>query len=224
MIKIVLITFSATIAAVALAAFLFLNSILGAFGLVSTSLGTFSNLQQSKQTLDLVKKRHKTKKANISKKFVKRTSKKVAASAVSAATVGTAMVVITVAGLEVIDYCNDKEELLNDGNILFRTGDSFDYYECMSEAKNDSSEIIASTREVAPQFVSMAWEDTKKISLDTWESTKVISKNTWAATVNSGLETWASTKDSSAKAWATTSSESEKLWGSLIEWAEEQSN
>ena len=74
-----------------------------------------------------VKIRHKLKRLKLSKKFIKRTSRKISVSAVSAATIGTAAVVVTIASLEIYDYCNDKKELLEDGNILFKSNEEFDY-------------------------------------------------------------------------------------------------
>lgn len=200
MIKIILITFSAAISVVVFVASMFLNSILGAFGLVSTSLDTFNNLHETKQIMDVVKKRHKTKKLNASKRFVKRTTQKVAASAASAIIPGIAVgtVMVTVIALEAVDYCNHKEELHNDGNILFGTDNSFDYDTCMNEAKNDASEIMTSAKKAVPELVSSTWNDTKNISIDTWEATK-----------GAGLN-----------AWSITSSKSEKIWSSLINWTE----
>ena len=141
MIKVILMSISATLLAVAFTASMFLNSILGVFGLASTSIQTLNNLQESKQIIDKVKKRHKVKKRNVSKRFTKRAGRRIAASAVSAATIGTAAVVVAVATIEVIDYCDDKEEIHNDENLLFKSDEKFDYDECLNEAEEDSRNI-----------------------------------------------------------------------------------
>jgi len=198
MIKVIIITISSTVAVGFLLASMFLNSILGVFGLVSTSMSTFNNLQESKRVMNLVKKRHNQKKLNMSKKFVKRSSKKVVSSAVSAATIGTAAVVVTVAGLEVVDYCEDKKELNEDENILFTMNNEFDYSACVNDAQNDSTEIIVSIKNEFPKVVDSAWESTKAISVDTWLAAKNTAENAWVSTsddANEALETlvgWAS--------------------------------
>ena len=76
MIKVILMSISATLLVVAFTASMFLNSILGVFGLASTSIDALSNLHENKQILDVVKTRHEKRKLNASKKFLKRTSKK----------------------------------------------------------------------------------------------------------------------------------------------------
>ncbi|MFV1985549.1 MAG: hypothetical protein ACC657_18515 [Thiohalomonadales bacterium] len=188
----------------------FLNSILGAFGLVSTTVDTLNNLKESKHILDIVKKRHKNKKLNISKKFTKRLSKKAAASAVSAATLGTGAVVITVAGLEVMDYCNELRELHEEDNILFKTKAKFYYTECLNEAKDDSQEIIVAIKEAVPIAIRKTWEETKSISRATWEKTKEIS-----------VKTWRSASTISKYTWDTSTRETNEAIESLLDWASE---
>ncbi len=195
MVKIILITFSATMMVVVLVATIFLNSILGIFGLVSTSVDSFNSLVEAKQTMSKVKKQHKVKKANLSKKFVKRTSKKITATAMGFVPgAGAVMAVSAVTALAVIEYCEDKEEINNEGNLLFGTDNSFDYTACMTEAKKDSLVMVESVKEDAPNVVSSAWELTKGIS----------------------NEAWSSVVNSSSGAWAETSTQSKKIWELLI--------
>lgn len=195
MIKVIFTTITATFIVIAFVTSMFLNSILGIFGLISTSLDSFNSLQESKQIMGEIKKRHKTKKLNASKKFVKRSSKKIASAAVTAATIGTAGVVIVVAGFEVYDYCEDKKELLADENILFKTNKEFDYSKCLNDAQKDSNEIIILVKEAVPEIVASAWEDTKDISNETWESTKKISADAWASTSDATSRWWESLND-----------------------------
>ncbi|WP_275098765.1 hypothetical protein [Sedimenticola hydrogenitrophicus] len=145
--------------------------------------------------MEKMKKRHKDKKLNLPKKFVKRSSKKIASSAVTAATIGTAGVVITVAGLEVYDYCEDRKELHEDENILFKTNSEFDYTQCLADAKNDSNEIIISVKKAVPEMVDSAWEDTKDISNEMWAFTKKISTETWSSATSAGGKLWQSLTD-----------------------------
>jgi len=190
MFKAIIITISSTLAvAVTLAGF-FMNSILGTFGFAVTSIEKLHQLKESKRILDVVKKRHNDKKLNISKRFIKRSGKKVATSAVSAATIGTAAVAITVAGMEMHDYCDDKRELHDEENLLFGKQEEFDYSKCLAEAKNDSSKIIASVKESLPKLVSDAWASTKNISKSSWQTIKEESSHVWATTTDTTNEAW----------------------------------
>ena len=212
MYKTVIITISSTVAIGGLIFYLFLNSILGTFGLAATSIETLNNLQESEKILEVINTRHTTRKLNISKRFIKRSSKKVTASAVSAASIGTAAVVITVAGLEILDYCDEKKELHDEDNILFKRDDVFDYYECLNQAQEDSTEIIASVKDAVPKMVSEAWESTKNISESTWQTIKETS-----------MSAWMSTKDASSNAWDVTSETTQEVWSSLLGWATAES-
>ena len=206
--KIIFISISATLIVAFFVMSIFLNSILGVFGLASTTVDALNNLKESKQILDVVKKRHNIKALNISKRFTKRSSKKAAASAVSAATLGTAAVVITVVGLEVMDYCNEKQELHEEGNILFKTNNKFNYTECLSEAKNDSKAIIISIKNAVPAAILSSWENTKSISRETWEKTKETS-----------IKIWQSASAVSETAWHASTRETNKTIESLLDWA-----
>lgn len=55
--------------------------------------------------------RHKSKSANVSKRFVKRSGKKLAITAVSAATIGIVAVIGTLTYLEISQYCDEKRVL-----------------------------------------------------------------------------------------------------------------
>lgn len=215
MFKIILTTIGTTIAVTIFTMSIFINSILNTFGLATVSLEKLVSFQQSKQVIqqlktknekhkqknkqiqadntkykskiDAIKKRHKSKKLNISRKFVERSGKKITSSAISAATIGTAGVVLTVAGLEVYDYCEDKAVLLNDENILFDTNEEFDYARCLKNAQEDSAKIITLIQETAPEMVVSAWEDTKVSSKkvanefdNMWREIKGFGKDKWS--------------------------------------------
>jgi hypothetical protein len=168
----------------------FLNSILGLFGLASTSIETLNDLRNSKQIVENIKTRHKAKKINVTKRFVKRSSKKIASSAVSAATIGTAGVVVAIGLLEAKDYCEDKKELHEDEKILFGIKDEFDSDKCFNAAKKDTKEIIISVKDAVPEIVDEAWEDTKDFSNETWEATKEMSADAWGASLKTLEGLW----------------------------------
>ncbi len=195
MFKVIFASITATIIIISFVTSIFLNSILGVFGLVSSSIDSFNNLQESKQIVDKMKNRHKTKKLNASKKFVKRSSKKIASSIVAAATIGTAAVAVTVAGLEVYDYCEDRNELYEDESILFNTKTEFDFKQCLIDAKKDSNEIMLAVKKSVPEIVGSAWENTKDFSNKTWESTKNISTDAWSSTLDTSGQLWESFVD-----------------------------
>ncbi|WP_321323988.1 hypothetical protein [Thiomicrorhabdus sp.] len=180
MIKTIFITISTTLIVATFVVSTFLNGILGLFGLASTSTKTLNELRNSKQVVENMKKRHAEKKLAVSKKYVKRSSQKIASSAVAAATIGTAGVVVTIAGLEVYEYCEDKKELQEDENILFNKKEEFNFNECLIAANEDSKEIVTSVKKAVPEIVDQAWEDTKGFSSETWETTKAMSASVWS--------------------------------------------
>ncbi len=192
MTKVILKTIAGTLVTIIFLAYLFLNGILGIFGYISTPIESYNNFRSSKQIVNEMKERHKKRKLGVSKRFVRRSSRKISASAISAVTIGTAGVVLTVAGLEVYDYCEDKSDMLDEENILFGTEIEFNYNKCLSDAKGDSDKIIASVKRAVPEMVGAAWDDTKDISHDVWESTKQTSADAWKSTSESTEQIWQS--------------------------------
>ena len=78
-----------TITACGVAGHLYLNTILGVFGMSAVPLRTLASLKASQAKVSTLKSRHATKKSNLSRKFVKRTGRRLASSALAATTVGT---------------------------------------------------------------------------------------------------------------------------------------
>lgn len=126
----------------------FLSSFLGVFGYSAIPIERLQKLNTSKQVVDKMKSRHKTKKINASKKFYKKAGAKVSATAISAATLGTIAVVGTLTYLEVSQYCEEQKELVEEGNILFSSQQVFDNQACLSQAKEDSLAITDEALEV----------------------------------------------------------------------------
>jgi len=150
MIKTIFLTFSASITAFAIVCSLFLNPILGAFGLVTTSAATLRSLRASEQIVQQIKQRHQLKQARVAKKMAKQSGKRVASAALAAATLGTVAVAITVASLEIADYCENKKELQEDYNILYGTNRAFDLNQCLDAGKKNSTTAILSNAMNAP--------------------------------------------------------------------------
>ena len=119
----------------------FLSSFMGLFGYSAIPLSELTKLKASSQIMEKMKSRHKTKKVNATKKFYKKAGKKVSATAISAATLGTIAVVGTLTYLEVSQYCEEQKDLIADENILFSTHKVFDSQACLSRAKQDSLKI-----------------------------------------------------------------------------------
>lgn len=131
----------------------FFSSLLGLFGYAAIPVENLAQLNQSKKIVQKMQNRHKTKSANVSKRFIKRSGKKVAITAVSAATIGTVAVIGTLTYLEVSQFCDEKRVLNDDANILFNTDEVFDMQACLEQGKQDSV-----------QFANEAWQGVKDSS------------------------------------------------------------
>lgn len=141
MIKPIISTFLITTSSLLLVGNIFFNSLFGMLGYAAIPLEQLHKLKASTQVVDKLKANHKAKKKKVTKRFAKRTGKKVGATAVSAATIGTVAVVGTLTYIELNEYCEEKRELLKEENILFNKNQSFDFTQCMEEAKADSTQI-----------------------------------------------------------------------------------
>lgn len=153
--KTVLSTFIVIFFSAFIAVKFFFSSILALFGYAALPLENLASLTHSKTIMQKMQNRHKTKSANVSKRFIKRSGKKVAVTAVSAATIGTVAVIGTLTYLEVSQYCEDKRVLNEDANILFDTQEIFDMQACLEQGKQDSV-LIANE----------AWQSVKDTSSD----------------------------------------------------------
>ena len=147
---------------------MFLNSILGAFGMVATSFESFQKLKASQGIVQELIQRHEKKKINVSKNIVKRAGKKISVTTVAAATIGTVAVAAIITGLEIEDYCNEKKELHEEGQILFETSNEFNYKVCLEEAKADSIEIYNQLKESSFTAVSGAFKDSSEYTSHKW--------------------------------------------------------
>ncbi|MFT7235845.1 MAG: hypothetical protein ACI9QV_001431 [Methylophagaceae bacterium] len=154
--KAIFLTFTTTIAVACFGASLFLNSILGAFGLVSTSIDTFSDLKASHLVMEKMKIRHQIKQQNITKKLAKRSSRRVASASLAAATLGTVAVAVTMTGFELHDYCEGQASLQIDSNILYGTNGNVDFDACIDKSQDDSLRILNDVKQSAYDTVNEA--------------------------------------------------------------------
>jgi len=160
MLKTILITFTTTAGALALAANLFLNTILGVFGLAATSVETLNNLRTSQGIIEAMKQRHTRKKNRKTKRFVKRSGRRVASTALAAATVGTVALAAVMTSMAISDYCDEKRTLQEDANLLYGTDVAFDLERCLYESADDAKAIIAEATDTVATKVSKAFEST----------------------------------------------------------------
>ena len=198
MLKTIFITITTTLAAVALAANLFLNSLLGAFNLAVIPVATLAQLQASQRIVDAMKARHFRKKALVSKRFIKRAGKRVASTALAAATVGTIAVAAAMTTAEASDYCNQKAELQEQGNILFGTDNEFDLEQCIQKSTDDAKAILAEAKATVTSRISSAFDTARRYSRQIWASVKAATSNAIDYTESASTNLW-----NSATSWFT---------------------
>ena len=131
----------------------FFASIFSFFGYAALPVEKLAGLNHSQKVVQKMQTRHKEKSANVSKRFIKRSGKKVAITAASAATIGTVAVIGTLTYLEISQYCDEKRILNEDANILFGTHEAFDMQACLEQGKQDSA-----------NFANEAWQSVKDSS------------------------------------------------------------
>ena len=192
--KTVFLTVAATLVAAGLAASLFLNTILGAFGLAATSIDALQNLRASQQVVEKMKKRHAHKEANVSRKLAKGSTKRVASTALAAATVGTVGVAVTMASFEVAKYCEEKEELQDDANILYGTNVAFDFDQCLEEGKEDSKQMLEDLKNSSVEAIADAFDESAKYSAETWAAIRAASVEAFQAAGAAVGELWDATR------------------------------
>lgn len=198
--KTIFVTILSTVTVMSLAAMLFFNSILGVFGLASTSVTALTSLKTSQQVVQKMKTMHEKRKLHVTKKLAKRSSRRVASAALAAATIGTVAVAVTLAGFEVHDYCEDKETLHNDQNILYGSSEKFSTEECLIEAKDETKRIITEVK-----------QSSKNVVVKAIDSTTTYSNKKWLAL-----------KESAAQAYGSSSESTNTLWESTLSWLVKQ--
>jgi Na+/glutamate symporter len=148
---------SVTLATVALVTSLFLNTILGLFGWAATSIETLQELRSSQHVVEQMKQRHQNKELVASKKLVKRSTKRIGAAMLAAATVGTVAVTTVVIGLEVADYCEEKQSFQEAESILYGTEEVFDMVQCFSDARGELTGLLVDVKDASIDAVLSAF-------------------------------------------------------------------
>ncbi|MCP8689346.1 hypothetical protein [Marinobacterium sedimentorum] len=140
---------SMTLATVTMVASLYLNTILGLFGLATTSIDALQELRSSKQVVEQMKQRHQQKKVSASKRLVKRSTKRIGSAILAAATVGTVAVTAVMVGLEVDDYCDEKQSLQEAESILYGTDNNFDIEQCFDEGREELARLLVDAKDAS---------------------------------------------------------------------------
>lgn len=192
--KTIFTTIAMTLGVVYLAGALFLNSILGVFGLVAAPIHTYQEMKAAQHVVKKMKKRHATKKSKAGKKLGKKASKRVGASVLAAATIGTLAVATAVTAMEISDYCDEKEELQEDENILNETQVEFDMEQCLDEGKNDAKMISRDVMAASSQAVKNAMAGTVSYSAEKWDAIKQASMDATSSASDYTADLWDSTK------------------------------
>ncbi|MFT5720498.1 MAG: hypothetical protein ACI9W6_000794 [Motiliproteus sp.] len=172
MIKTVFFTFLATLSISVLLGSLFLNTFLGVFGLAATSVEVLQQLRGSQRVVEQLKTRHQQKKLKVAKRLSKKASRRIASTALAAATLGTVAVVLTVSSLEVAAYCDEEKVLQEDENLLYGSAVEFDLQQCYEEGKQEAQVILAELKHSAVSTVADAVSDASVLSAELWSEIK----------------------------------------------------
>jgi cytochrome c biogenesis factor len=198
MLKTIFVTITATFTAVTLTATLSLNSIIGAFGRTAIPLATLAQLQASQRIVEAMKTRHIRKNNRVTKRFIKRSGRRVASTALAAATFGTVAVAATMTAVEVMDHCEQKAELQDEANILYGTDIEFDFQQCIQESTDNAKAILTEAKATATSRISDAFDMAERYSSHVWSDIKATAQHAIDYTVSSFTDLW-----NSATSWFT---------------------
>lgn len=193
-IKTMLLTSSGTLIIIFLSSWLFLNSLLATFGLAATSIHTLKNLHASQNVVNHMKQRHQVKKRHLTNAFTKRSAKKIASTALAAATIGTVAVAITMVSLEVSDYCEQKKSLHEDENILYTTDSTFDFDQCINDGQEDSKRLWQQVMDTTSNSVNQALNAPIELSDQAWLDIKRAFQHALDTTNQANNDLWDSTQ------------------------------
>lgn len=192
--KSIITSISLSLAASSLVFTLFINSILGFFGLATVSTEALKGLKSSQQIVDKVKQKHEEKKKYAAAEFKKRASKKVLSTAVAAASIGTVAVATTMIGLEVYDYCEAKKDLHENDKILYGHSSEFNFETCIEEGKEDSKVMFTDLMDSSVESVSSAIKSSAEYSAEKWAAIKQVSGEAFETTQGAAVDLWESTR------------------------------
>jgi hypothetical protein len=165
-------TFIATISAVAVVAYFFLNTILGAFGMVATTMAKLQSLQASQQVVEKMKKKNTDRKHTSSKRLATRTAKRITSTVLAAATIGPVAVAVAMISFEVADYCDEKRWLHEDDGILAGKETPFEVNQCLDAGKKEMKEILTSLINSSQKTIADVFKNIKHYNDQKWDAVK----------------------------------------------------
>ncbi|NNL57151.1 MAG: hypothetical protein HKO71_05330 [Pseudomonadales bacterium] len=90
----------------------------------------------------------------------------------AAATIGTVAVAVTVASLEVDDYCDAQRSLQEDANVLYGSSIEFDLQRCVAQGLKNSEAVLREVKNSAGKLVFDALESGTTYSVEKWQAVK----------------------------------------------------
>jgi hypothetical protein len=155
--KIVFFSVASTTVAISLVFYLFMNGILGIFGLAATKVEALVALNGAQQVLQKVRKRHIKKRIKYKGILKGRITKKL-----------LPMLPVIGAGFVVYDYCLDEKELQIDEDILNGTQTEFGMEECKQRGKENITHELYELKEKLKSLKNQSVDGTR----EGWSKTK----------------------------------------------------
>ncbi|MBT5825286.1 MAG: hypothetical protein HOH69_03745 [Gammaproteobacteria bacterium] len=162
MFKIVIISIFLTLSAASLAAIIFFKSILGFFDYVAIPAAEFAvlsmadtKLKTANKKIKVVEKKNINRQNKLSKRHMKRASKRAALGAGVATVAPMVVDSVVVAGIvvyfEAEDYCQEQSEIYEIEAIIKGkfSPQKFDYSMCMESAEKSILLLVSDTKEAA---------------------------------------------------------------------------
>jgi hypothetical protein len=199
MFRTVALSVAATLAVVAVAATLLLDPILGLFGLAATPVDTLERLRASDRIVAQLKERNARRQAEVSEKFVQQAGQRVASTSVAAATVGPVAVAMATVSIEAERYCDERQALQQQADLLNGTETAFDRERCFEEAKRDMQAILEELRRTGSKALSEALEASARFSEETWARIRVLTEQALESASEALNEFWEAARRRLAK-------------------------
>lgn len=112
---------------------------------------------------------------------------------------GTVAVAVTMISLEVADYCEEKQQLQEDANILYGTQTEFDLQQCIEGGKEDSRRLFNQPKNSSVKAV----------------------RNVFTSKADFSADRWAAIKEANIQALQTTGKAASSVWDAAISWVTE---
>ena len=164
MLKTVLLTVGTTLVAVLLVFKLFTEPLLAMAGLGYTSLASLQKLQAGNTVLREMQRRNDSRRQGAARRFNKKAQKKLAVSALAAATIGTPAVALATIKLEVDDECERRAQLHDDADLLFGTETAFDTELCLADLKTETQDELTVLQNQAWMQAYQWWQQEQWLS------------------------------------------------------------